>query len=62
MTVQETIDTAASRPAGPGAAIKLSGTPDDKEMLRAAVELTRDIAAARPEIYWPDMLGCAALG
>ncbi|MEW9854947.1 fatty acid desaturase family protein [Novosphingobium sp. M1R2S20] len=35
---------------------------DDKEMLRAAVELTRDIAVARPEIYWPDMLGSAALG
>ena len=62
MTVQESIDMAASRPAGRGAAITLSGTPDDKEMLRAAVELTRDIAVARPEIYWPDMLGCAVLG
>lgn len=31
-------------------------------MLRAAVELTRDISAARPEIYWPDMLLSAALG
>jgi fatty acid desaturase len=36
--------------------------PDDKEMLRAAAELTRDIAKARPGIYWPDMLGSAAIG
>ena len=36
--------------------------PDDMEMLRAAVELTRDISAAKPAIYWPDMLGSAALG
>lgn len=35
---------------------------DDKAMLRAARELTKDIAAARPGIYWPDMLGSAALG
>ncbi len=31
-------------------------------MLRAAVELTRDISAARAGIYWPDMLLSAALG
>jgi len=36
--------------------------PDDKAMLRAAVDLTRDIAAARPAVYWPDMLGSAAIG
>jgi len=36
--------------------------PDDKEMLRAAVELTRDISAARGDIYWPDMLLSAAVG
>jgi fatty acid desaturase len=41
---------------------KISAIPDDKEMLRAAVELTRDISAARPEIYWPDMLLSALLG
>lgn len=40
----------------------LAGTPDDKEMLRSAVELTRDIATARPDIYWPDMLVSAGLG
>ena len=36
--------------------------PEDKAMLRAAATLTRDIARARPEIYWPDMLGSAAVG
>ncbi|MFN4135608.1 MAG: fatty acid desaturase family protein [Novosphingobium sp.] len=40
----------------------LAGTPDDREMLRAAVDLTRDIATARPEIYWPDMLASALVG
>lgn len=41
---------------------KKSEIPDDKEMLRAAVELTRDISTALPRIYWPDMLVSAALG
>lgn len=40
----------------------LAGTPDDKAMLRAAVDLTRDIASARASIYWPDMLVSATLG
>lgn len=31
-------------------------------MLRAAVELTRDLGEARASIYWPDMLGSALLG
>lgn len=48
--------TVAPRAAG------LAGTPEDKAMLRAAADLTRDIARARPEIYWPDMLVSAGLG
>jgi fatty acid desaturase len=52
MTVQEQI--AAPQPK--------SSIPDDRAMLRAAVELTRDINTARPGIYWPDMLLSAALG
>jgi fatty acid desaturase len=31
-------------------------------MLRAAVELTRDLSTARGAIYWPDMLASALLG
>ena len=52
MTVHDTI---APKPGS-------AGIPDDKAMLRAAVELTRDIATARPGIYWPDMLLSAAVG
>lgn len=55
MTVQNRIEAAS-------AGAKLAVIPDDKEMLRAAVELTRDIAEARPGIYWPDMLASAAIG
>ncbi len=36
--------------------------PEDMAMLRAAAELTRDISAARPLIYWPDMIGSAVIG
>lgn len=35
---------------------------DDKDMLRAAVDLTKDIAEARPAIYWTDMIVSAGLG
>jgi fatty acid desaturase len=35
---------------------------DDMAMLRAASELTRDISAPRPSIYWADLLGSATLG
>jgi hypothetical protein len=44
------------------AAATLARTPDDKSMLRAAVELTRDLAPARGDIFWPDMLLSALVG
>ena len=40
----------------------IAATPDDKAMLRAAVELTRDLQEARPGIYWPDLIASAAIG
>lgn len=52
MTVQEKITAPQPK----------SAIPDDMAMLRAAVELTRDISVARPEIYWPDMLVSAVVG
>lgn len=53
----------ATRPAATDAPrAGLAGTPDDKAMLRAAVDLTRDIATARGAIYWPDMLASALIG
>src|SRR3546814_4519817 len=48
--------------ADPAAVVRKSDIPDDKEMLRAAVELTRDISTALPRIYWPDMLASATMG
>ncbi|MGE3690554.1 MAG: fatty acid desaturase [Novosphingobium sp.] len=53
MNAPETFD------AGTGQA---AGVPDDMAMLRAAVELTRDLSAAKPGIYWPDMLVSALVG
>src|SRR5688500_5519578 len=35
---------------------------DDKTMLKAAANLTRDLNLARPAIFWADMLGSALLG
>jgi fatty acid desaturase len=35
---------------------------DDKAMLKAAANLTRDLNSPNPAIYWSDMLGCALLG
>ncbi len=36
--------------------------PDDPAMIRMAAQLTRDLSAARPAVYWADFLGSAALG
>ncbi|KQM19542.1 fatty acid desaturase family protein [Novosphingobium sp. Leaf2] len=47
---------------GPAGGTWHSQMPDDKAMLRAAVDLTRDLAVARPGIYWADMLASAAAG
>jgi fatty acid desaturase len=55
MSVLQKITSATAAPAA-------SAVPDDMEMLRAAVDLTRDISAARPAIYWSDMLLSAATG
>jgi len=46
----------------PEAPVRKSQIPDDKAMLRAAVELTRDISEARASIYWTDMIGSALIG
>ncbi len=61
MTAYQTLDPASGADA-PGAVVPKSQIPDDKDMLRAAAELTRDISKARPDIYWPDMLISTAVG
>ncbi len=35
---------------------------DDPVMIRTAAQLTRDLTAARPAIYWADLLGSALVG
>jgi fatty acid desaturase len=40
----------------------LATTPDDMAMLRAAVDLTRDLTSPRASIYWPDFIASAVLG
>ncbi len=35
---------------------------DDKAMLKAAADLTRDLNVARPALYWADLVGSAAVG
>ena len=64
MTVLEAIAIPADEARGSPKVVGAipDGIPDDRAMLRAAVELTRDLAAARAAIYWSDMLGSALLG
>lgn len=47
---------------GRQARIKLSGMADDRAMLRAAAELTRDLQAPKPWLYWTDCFVSAAVG
>ncbi|WP_232494375.1 fatty acid desaturase family protein [Novosphingobium kaempferiae] len=63
MNAQKAIDLPSSQPrdAASGSTWH-SQMPDDKAMLRAAVELTRDLSTARPGIYWGDMLASAFVG
>jgi fatty acid desaturase len=41
---------------------RLKRVPDDKELLRAVAELTRDLGTANPRIFWSDFLLSAFLG
>ncbi|WP_271440009.1 fatty acid desaturase family protein [Pontixanthobacter luteolus] len=61
MTMQQTIDPAANARATAEPA-KRARIADDKDMLRAARDLTKDIAEAKASIYWTDMLLSAGLG
>ena len=46
----------------PPVRVPLSAITDDKAMLRAVVELTRDLNAPNPRIYWTDLLLSATVG
>jgi len=45
-----------------GAAVSKPRVADDAAMIRAAAELTRDLNAPNPRIYWLDFLSSAAIG
>jgi fatty acid desaturase len=51
-----------------GSDAPVSGKPsrapasDDKAMLKAAADLTRDLNVAKPTVYWADMIGSALIG
>ena len=61
MSVHQTIDAAAFAGEAAGKP-RREAIADDKAMLRAARDLTKDLAEARAAIYWPDMIGSALLG
>jgi fatty acid desaturase len=56
--------TIASPPANGPAAAAYAGArdEDDKALLRAAAELTRELGKANARVYWFDMLGSALVG
>jgi fatty acid desaturase len=61
MTAIDTLSPAQTHARG-AAKRDIKGIADDTAMLRAAVELTRDLSTARPGIYWTDMLASASVG
>ena len=63
MSLQHSLDPAAASAADPAAGPdKRAPIADDKDMLRAARDLTKDLYEAKGAIYWPDMLVSAATG
>ena len=60
MTMQQTV--AATPVAADPSAPRRAPIADDKAMLRAARDLTRDLGKARGAIYWADMLSSAVIG
>ncbi len=52
-----TLDRAGTTPRNPRAVIA-----DDKAMLKAAAELTRDLIKPRPGLYWADLIGSSLVG
>lgn len=64
MNAQSSLDTANADQTAPARRATRADflTQDDKAMLRAARDLTKDLGTAKGAIYWPDMLISAALG
>ena len=47
---------------GAAAKQRAAARADDKAMLKAAADLTRDLNVAKPSVYWSDLIGSALLG
>ncbi|MHA7820059.1 MAG: fatty acid desaturase family protein [Erythrobacter sp.] len=63
MTMHQPITSSAPASDAPRRAARADFlNEDDKDMLRAARDLTKDLGEAKGGIYWPDMLVSAALG
>lgn len=63
MNVQPSLETPASADNSPGKATRAQfQLNDDKNMLRAARDLTKDLGEAKGHIYWPDMLLSTGIG
>ncbi|WP_375427773.1 fatty acid desaturase family protein [uncultured Sphingomonas sp.] len=54
--------SAASAVGGAAPRARAERVVDDKTMLRTAAELTRDLHAPRPAIYWSDLIASVAVG
>lgn len=55
-------ESGRSAPQGATLARASGQVPDDMAMIRAAASLTRDLNAAKPGVYWADMLASAMVG
>jgi fatty acid desaturase len=62
MTKTATLKSASTRDMTPAPAANAARRRDDNAMLKAAANLTRDLNAPKPAIYWADMIGSAVLG
>jgi len=56
------MDTTLAMPRAAVAVPPRHRVADDKAMLRTAAELTRDLIAPRPAIYWADLIASALVG
>jgi hypothetical protein len=61
MNSANTLDRAEA-PAGPAAKPARVRIAEDKAMLKAAADLTRDLNAPKPAIYWSDLIISVAIG
>lgn len=63
MTMHTPLENAAGMTSKPRRPSRVDfQTEDDKDMLRAARDLTKDLGEAKSRVYWPDMLVSAGFG